>query len=114
MPDGNTEARILLALQALQNDPKLKIRRAAEIYNVTRMTLWRRQKGILATRDTIPKSRQLSNLEEQIIVEFILDLDSRGFPPRLRFVEEMANSLQRSQQVKSRQARPLACLDLIT
>jgi DNA-binding Lrp family transcriptional regulator len=47
MPDGNTEARILLALQALQNDPKLKIRRAAEIYNVTRMTLWRRQKGIL-------------------------------------------------------------------
>ncbi|KAF5698512.1 hypothetical protein FMUND_15076 [Fusarium mundagurra] len=31
--------------------------------------------------------------KEQIIVQFILDLDSRGFPSRLRFVEEMANSL---------------------
>jgi hypothetical protein len=45
MPDGNTEARILLALQALQNDPKLKIRCAAEIYNVTRMTLWAPPEG---------------------------------------------------------------------
>jgi hypothetical protein len=38
----------------------------------------------------VPK---LSDLEEQTIVQFILDLDSRGFPPRLRCVEEMANRL---------------------
>jgi hypothetical protein len=93
MSDSNIEARILLALQALQNDPKLKLRRAAEIYKVGRMMLWRRQKGILSTHDTIPKSRRLSDLEEQIIIQFILDLDSRGFPPRLRGVEEMANRL---------------------
>ncbi|KAF5715316.1 hypothetical protein FMUND_6914 [Fusarium mundagurra] len=30
---------------------------------------------------------------EEIIVKFILDLDSRGFPPRLRGVEEMTNRL---------------------
>ena len=46
MSDPNTEARILLALQALRNNPKLKLRHAAEIYNVGRMMLWRRQKGI--------------------------------------------------------------------
>jgi hypothetical protein len=28
------EARVLLALQALQNNPKLKLQRAAEIYEV--------------------------------------------------------------------------------
>jgi hypothetical protein len=28
-----------------------------------------------------------------MIVQFILDLDSRGFPPRRDFIEEMANSL---------------------
>ncbi|KAG6996132.1 hypothetical protein FocnCong_v016336 [Fusarium oxysporum f. sp. conglutinans] len=87
------EARILLALRALQNDPKLSVRRAADIYQVRYWTLHRRQKGILSTRDSIPKSRKLSDLEEQIIVQFILDLDSRGFPPRLRCVEEMANRL---------------------
>ncbi|KAH7471795.1 hypothetical protein FOMA001_g13366 [Fusarium oxysporum f. sp. matthiolae] len=93
MSDLNFEARILLALSALQNDPKLSLRRAAGIYQVRYLTLHRRQKGILSTRDSIPKSRKLSDLEEQIIVQFILDLDSRGFPPRLRCVEEMTNRL---------------------
>ncbi|KAL9561294.1 hypothetical protein ACKAV7_014649 [Fusarium commune] len=93
MSDPTIEGRILLALQALQNDPKLNLRRAAEIYKVGRIILWRRQKGIQSRSDWIPKSRKLSDLEEQIIVQFILDLDSRGFPPRLRGVEEVANRL---------------------
>jgi hypothetical protein len=93
MSQLNKEANILLAIQALQNDPKLSLRRAAKIYKVSLTTLWRRQQGILSLRDTIPKSRKLSDLEEQIIVQFILDLDSRGFPPRLRGVEEIANRL---------------------
>src|SRR6478736_5708502 len=93
MSSSNTEARILLALQALQNNPKLSLRRAATIYQVPFETLRRRHHGIQSRCDTIPKSRRLSDLEEQIIVQFILDLDSRGFPSRLRFVEEMANSL---------------------
>ncbi|RYC78417.1 hypothetical protein BFJ63_vAg18709 [Fusarium oxysporum f. sp. narcissi] len=93
MSQPSDESRILLALQALQNNPKLTARRAAEIYQVGRIKLWRRHKGIQSRRDTIQKSRKLSDLEEEIIVKFILDLDSRGFPPRLRVVEEMANSL---------------------
>ncbi|KAL2889054.1 Jerky protein-like protein-like [Ceratocystis lukuohia] len=93
MPDPNIEGRILLALKALKNDPKLKLRRAAEIYEVGRMILWRRQRGIQPRQDWTPKSRKLSDPEEQIIAQFILDLDSRGFPPRLRGVEEMANRL---------------------
>jgi hypothetical protein len=44
-------------------------------------------------RDSIPKLRKLSNQEEQIIVQFILDLDSRGFPSRLSYMEDIANSL---------------------
>jgi len=87
------EARVLLALQALQNNPKLSVRKAATIYQINRCTLGRRQKGIQSTRNTTTKSRNLSDLEEQIIVQFILDLDSRGFPPRRDFVEKMANSL---------------------
>jgi hypothetical protein len=93
MSQLNKEANILLALQALQKDPKLSLQRAAKIYKVNLTTLWCRQQGILSQRDTIPKSRRLSDLEEQVIVQFILDLDSRGFPPRLRGVEEMANQL---------------------
>ncbi|KAJ3464857.1 hypothetical protein MRS44_009643 [Fusarium solani] len=93
MSEFNSEGNILLALQALQTNPKLRIRRAASIYNVCPKKLGRRQKGMQSRRDWIPKSRKLSDLEEQIIIQFILDLDSRGFPPRLRGVEEMANRL---------------------
>jgi hypothetical protein len=80
MSQSSNEARILLALQALQNTPELSIRRAASNYKVPRNTLSRRYNGIQSRRDWIPKSRRLSDLEEQIIVQFILDLDSRGFP----------------------------------
>ncbi|EGU85420.1 hypothetical protein FOXB_04063 [Fusarium oxysporum f. sp. conglutinans Fo5176] len=90
-------------LQALHKDPKLRPRRAAEIYNVHYRTLYRRQKGTQSRSDCIPKSRRLSNLEEQVIVEHILDLDSRGCPPRLRDVEEIANQL-----LADRQAQPVS------
>jgi hypothetical protein len=93
MSDPSTEARTLLALEALQNNPKLSIRRAAKLYKISEHRLRRRQHGIQSRRDWIPKSRRLSDLEEQIIVQFILDLDPRGFPPRPRDVEEMANRL---------------------
>src|SRR5688500_6123798 len=93
MPQPSNEARILLALQALQNNPKLSLRRAATIYKVPFETLRRRHHGMQSRSNIIPKSRRLSDLEEQIIVRFVLDLDSRGFPSRLRFVEELANSL---------------------
>jgi hypothetical protein len=90
MPQSSNEAKIVLALQALQNNPSLGTRRAATIYEVNHRTLQRRQHGTQSQRDSIPKSRKLSDQEEQIIVQFNLDLDSRGFPSRLSYV---ANSL---------------------
>jgi uncharacterized protein YoaH (UPF0181 family) len=39
-------------------------------------------------------SRNLSNTEEQVIVEHILKLVAWGFPPRLADVATMANSLR--------------------
>ncbi|PHH55055.1 hypothetical protein CFIMG_007569RA00001 [Ceratocystis fimbriata CBS 114723] len=93
MPQLNKERNIVLALQSLQNDPKLRIYRAARIYKVPPSTLYDRYHGKPSRSDIVPKSRKLSDLEEQVIVEYIINLGSRGFPPRLRGVEEMANRL---------------------
>ena len=93
MPQTDNEARILLALEAYQNDPELSLRRAAKLYQVNFTTLLRRHNGVQSRANTISKSRKLSNLEEEIVIKYILDLNSRGFPPRLRGVEEMANRL---------------------
>jgi hypothetical protein len=103
MPQRNNEVNILLALQALQRDPKLSVRRAAALYRVSEWSIRRRQKGMLSRASVTPNSRKLSDLEEQTIVEYILDLDSRGFPPRLLAVEEMANRL-----LAEREAQPVS------
>ncbi|EGU85277.1 hypothetical protein FOXB_04208 [Fusarium oxysporum f. sp. conglutinans Fo5176] len=82
MPQPSKEARILLALQALENDPKLRY-----------STLRDRKNGRQSQRDYAPQSRKLSDLEEQILLRFILEQISRGFLPQIRIIEEMANRL---------------------
>lgn len=87
------EAQLILAIQAMKNDPKLTLRGAAKVYGVSHATLLRRQKGTASRRDSPPNSQKLTLLEEEAIIERILDMDSRCRPPRLHDVEDMANLL---------------------
>ncbi|KAF3349016.1 Glycerate kinase [Verticillium dahliae VDG2] len=77
----------------MEKDPKLSAWSAAKIYNVSKTTLLRRQKGSPSRRDSPPNSAKLTKLEEKTIVEYILDLDARSYPPRLGEVGNMANRL---------------------
>ena len=49
--------------------------------------------GRRARQDTRANSLRLTNLEENAVLRFILDLDERGFPPRLADVGDIANIL---------------------
>ena len=89
----NSEGRLLLALQAFKNGQFPSLRAAARAYDVCRDTLKDRYRGIPARRDCVPHNRKLTPSEESVIIQHILDLDSRGFPPRFTAVEEMANLL---------------------
>ena len=93
MSDSSKERQLFLAYQAIQQDPKLSVRAAAKIFKVPRSTLGTRLQGTISRRDSMPKSQKLTILEEDIIVQYILDLDARSFPPRLCEVEDMANRL---------------------
>jgi hypothetical protein len=44
--------------------------------------------------------QNLTKLEEIVIVNYILDRDSRGFPPRQANVEDIANYLQKCYRAK--------------
>jgi hypothetical protein len=87
------EADIHLAILAINQNQIQSRRRAATIYSVPETTLCHRRAGIAARRDCEPKSKKLSKLEEEVITEYILDLDSRGFPPTLGAVRDMADKL---------------------
>src|ERR1700750_1829049 len=95
MESSSQESRILLALQAIKPRRNLTIRRAAKVYNVPYTTLRNRRQGKPTREDMIPNSRKLTELEEETLVQYILDLNSRSFPPRLCGVEDMANKLLR-------------------
>jgi hypothetical protein len=87
------EGRLILALQAYQLRQFKRVRQAAAAFNVPHQRLLARLNGI-AFRPTTQANRQkLTTTEEQAIVRYILDLDSRGFAPRLCEVADMANKL---------------------
>jgi hypothetical protein len=95
MPLPSKEARVILALEALRNDKQLRLEAVAKLYNVPASTLRDRRAGRPARRDTTPNSRKLTDLEEKAIVQYVIELSARAFPPRLSGVEDMANHLLR-------------------
>jgi hypothetical protein len=44
-----------------------------------------------------PGASKLTEIEEEIIIQNILDMDTRGFAPRLAGIEEIANYILESQ-----------------
>ena len=62
------EARIILAIEAIQSSKKLSRRSAAKIYNVPETTLRRRMAGLTARPETRPNRQKLSELEETVLL----------------------------------------------
>lgn len=93
MSDNLSENRVLLAINAIRSTPRLSIRRAAEIYNVPPTTIYRRMNGQTAKADSYNARSNLTKIEEEVIVQYILDRDSRGFSPRVVDVGDMADLL---------------------
>ena len=93
MPQQLNEGDLILALNALRSDPKLSVRKAAEIYNVPRTTLRDRRRGTQRKQDVRPPCQKLTSSEEKSVVRYIIDLDSRSFPLRLSSVREIADRL---------------------
>jgi hypothetical protein len=87
------EADIFLALSSINKDQIQSVRKAAQAFNVPRTTLRHRRAGMAARRDCAPTSKKLTELEEEVIIRYILELDSRGFAPTLSAVRDMADKL---------------------
>ena len=89
----SNEADVQLAIAAVSTSQVLALSRAATAYNVVESTLRNRCGGKPARRDCQSNSKKLTQLEEEVIVSYILDLDERGFAPTYAAVRDMANKL---------------------
>jgi hypothetical protein len=90
---ASNEAKLILAVQALKNDASLSIRHAAALYNSEESRIRRRRAGVASRRDYKANLKNLTKLEEEAIVDFIIKLDSKGFSLTLAAIQDMANTL---------------------
>jgi len=105
MSHQSKEANIILAIEAIHRDPGISIRQAAKIYEVSKTTLRARLRGRAATREKRNAQHILTSSEEETLIKHVIDLDSRGFSPRIDSVRDMANIL-----LTTRQAAPVGKL----
>jgi len=75
------EAQIILIIEAIRTSKKLSRRKAAKTYNIPKTILHNRIAGRIPCSNTRSAVQNLTKLEEQIIINHILDRDSRGFSP---------------------------------
>ena len=100
MNSQSQEARILLAIQAIRTNQEMSIRCTAKTYDVPQTTLRDRMKDCVSKVEERNARHNLTPTEEEILVRYILDLDSRGFPSRINDVRDMADLLRKVRHVK--------------
>ena len=87
------ERRLMLALEAHQSNPSLTLNGVAKIYSVPEASLRHRINGRMSREDYRPAAAVLTKIEEEVVVQYVLDLDARGFPPRLDDLRESADHI---------------------
>lgn len=87
------EGRLLLALQAYQKGQITTICQAALAYNVPYSTLKYRLSGRVARVETRANSHKLTPTEEEVLTQWIISMDNRGYPARVCAVQNAAKLL---------------------
>ncbi|KYG39974.1 hypothetical protein M433DRAFT_78999 [Acidomyces richmondensis BFW] len=96
----SAEDNIILAIRALKANQFPSIRRAVEAFNVPKSTLIAillglstiaRLSGRALRQECTANSMKLSTIEEEVLLQKILNLNNRGFPPTLTIITDIAN-----------------------
>jgi hypothetical protein len=70
---------------------KLSYQKTTRIYNIPKPIVRARLTSRPTCSNTQPNCLKLTELEEEIIIRYIFDRDSRRFSPRLTDIEDIAN-----------------------
>lgn len=84
------EQTIVRALKALEDDPNVSIRGVAKSFGIPEATLRRRRAGGLDRRSSHLSCRRMSPTQEEILVDWIIDMDKKGFAPNYNTARDMA------------------------
>ena len=82
--------------------------KAAKIYGIPYVSLYDRKQGALPRAEANSKKKKLTTSEEEVLIQRILSLDKRGFPPRPIMIEGWANLLLANRDP----SRPIECVGI--
>ncbi len=85
------EARIILVIEAIRSNKKMSRRHIAKIYGVPESSLYDRINGKTPKAEKCDSQHKLTLSEEQTFVQYILDLNVQGFPPRIARMRDIAD-----------------------
>jgi hypothetical protein len=93
MPANTQESRIILAIETIRSTKRISLRTVAKTYGIPKSSLRYRIKERVAKHEKRNAVHNLTESEEETLVRYIFDLDSRGFPPRIEGVKDIADLL---------------------
>ena len=94
MESSSKESHMILALEAMKNNPYLTIRTAAKLYEIPHTTLQTQYANVQSRHDIPTNSTKLTLIEETILLKTILDLNTRRFQTRLINITTIADRLR--------------------
>jgi hypothetical protein len=98
MSTFSKEARLKIAIKDLYRSEFQSVLAAAKAYNLPRTSLVSRMSRVTSRADSRNAAHKLEEAEEEVLVWRVLNLDSRGFSPRIADIEEMANTFRAARQ----------------
>ena len=87
------EGRLALAVNSLTKNQLKSCRQAAGVFGVPETTLRRRLQGVPQQQGSRSKNRLLQEYEEERLINWVLSLERRGFPPYIIDIKRMAQTL---------------------
>src|SRR6266699_2193787 len=103
------ETKITLAIEAIRTTKKMSIRRTIKTYDLLESSFRNRMKDMIPLAERYNGRYRLTPAEEETLLRYILDLDSRRFAPRIDNMEDIANILFTTYSTERVGARWIYC-----
>ena len=91
--DKQQKGRLLLAIQAIQTGQITSVQQAAKLYDIPESSLRYSLRTNHQTSNLPRTTSKLTKTEENTLAQWIINMDTRGAPPRPLHVQDMANIL---------------------
>lgn len=94
------EVRVILIIKTIWFSRKLSRRAIAKLYNVLETTLRNKINDVISKNNSQLDVQLLIKIKKDMIVQYILDLDSRGFSSLINDVRKIINYILESRDLR--------------